>query len=72
MVTVLTPRAKDALGDEQYAIGTSGAVEKVTHGIQVDRAKSPDRVVAAIDIKNAFGTMIRQVAAEEITSTFPE
>ena len=67
----LTPDAITALGGEQYAIGKSGAVEKITHGIQADQARSPDRVAAAIDIENAFGSISRSVVAEEVSATFP-
>ena len=49
------------MGKEQYAFGVKSAVEKVTNGVQADQLSSDDRIVATIDMKNAFETMSRGV-----------
>ena len=72
VVTVITPDAVEYVGEEQYAIGRPGGVEDITHGLQADAASRPGRVVASLDLKNAFGTMSRSVVADDLIDAFPE
>ncbi|CAK0790897.1 unnamed protein product [Prorocentrum cordatum] len=69
---VLNPRATAHVGEEQYAIGRSGPVESITHGIQADVLQDSERVAASLDINNAFGSMSRGVMADDVVTAFPE
>lgn len=71
LVAELTEKAKGALGDEQYAIGRSGAVDLLTHTLQADACRGDGQAVAAVDLSNAFGAMDRKLMVEELLRDFP-
>ena len=65
-------RAKQAVGKEQYAVGVKGGMERLFFGIKAHLEVKQGRVVVALDVKNAFGSMSRGTMYQDMTALFPE
>eukprot|EP00959_Pyramimonas_sp_CCMP1952_P138507 2898861-Pyramimonas_sp.AAC.1 len=56
----------------QHAIGAAGRTEKLHRTASALLAGCPDKVIAALDLKNAFGSMSRAVMREAMKEMAPE
>ena len=72
LATNLTPELKKVLCPWQHAIGGSGGTEKLYHTVTTLLEAREDHIVVALDLKNAFGTMSRQVMRDATRELVPE
>ena len=72
---LLAPRKSElaeALGRQQFAIGTKAGTELLAHTVRALTEENPDLVLVALDAKNAFCSARRADCLAALEATAPE
>ena len=68
----LADRAAAFLSPHQLGVGCRGGCEAIHQAVREALAKHPSKAVLQLDLINAFNTVDREAALQEIAKTFPE
>ena len=60
------------LGSEQYAVGVSAALEKLSATLSIFLRQHPQAAVIQVDAVSAFNHMLRETMLEEIEQSCPQ
>ncbi|CAK0898926.1 unnamed protein product, partial [Prorocentrum cordatum] len=72
LARAITPEIRALLEPVQHAIGVAGGTEKLYHTESALLAGCPGKVIVALDLKNAFGSMSMAVMREAMKKVAPE
>ena len=68
----LADRAAALLSPHQLGVGVRGACEAIHQALREALDKNPDKAVLQLDLINAFNTVDRATAIQELANNFPE
>jgi len=71
LLRVHDQEVKAAVGPAQYALGRAGGADAAYKALVLELAASPTRAVLSVDMKNAYGTIRRNVVQEAVHRRIP-
>ena len=72
MLTAEAGALAEGVGKHQLGAGLKGGGEKLAHVVRATSEARPQDCWVALDLSNAFGTMLRDVALQEAARVVPE